>query len=492
MLPPAIAIFSALLKNAGHECQLFDTTYWEVPSEGLVDSEEFKAKHLHVRPYLKAPVDVSLKTTDVYKEFIDTVQSFDPQLIAVSATEDMFPFAIKLLSKLSRKKRPLTILGGMFATFAPDKAIKYPEIDIVCVGEGEVPLLKLCQAIDSGSDYSQIQNLWVKKDGGVVKSPVGLPFDIDAVPLMDLDIFEEARYYKPFDGRSYKTFPVETHRGCPYKCTYCNSPSQLAMYKDNGDGFFRLKSIENVRRELLYYKNSYGAEYMYFWADTFLALSDKYFYEFAEMYKSEIGLPFWCQTRPETLTDKRVATLKEMGIHRMGLGIEHGSPKFREEMLQRRVSNKTIIERLKILNDYNVKYSVNNIIGFPTETRELAFETIQLSRDINADTINMYSFTPFHGTPLRDVAEKLGYIDPEMIAQSLNHPTVLDMPQFTSAEIEGVRRCFVLYVKLEKDRWPEIELAEKQTPEGDAKWEMLINECRDRFFSQFEAERDEI
>jgi hypothetical protein len=65
------------------------------------------------------------------------------------------------------------------------------------------------------------------------------------------------------------------------------------------------------------------------------------------------------------------------------------------------------------------------------------------------------------------------------------------MPQFTPVEIEGLRRCFVPYVMLEEDRWPEIAIAEQLSTEGDKKWEILMDECRGRFFNQFEAERDD-
>jgi radical SAM superfamily enzyme YgiQ (UPF0313 family) len=387
MLPPSVAILSAFLKQEGHECRLFDTTYWSVSETGFVDSETYKEKHLHVRPYGKAPKEVTLFPSDVFEEFGKAVAEFDPDLIAVSSTEDLFAFAIRLLRSLKSPKSWKTIIGGMFATFAPMKALSYPEIDIVCVGEGEIPLMELGRRIDAGRGYNDVPNLWVKQsDGSVVKNPIGKAISIDDVPLMDLSIFEDARYYRPFDGMIYKTFPVETHRGCPYRCTYCNSPMQMDLYKNGAaDNFLRLKSIDNVRRELLYYKE-HGAEYMYFWADTVLALSDRYLEEFGEMYKSEIGLPFWCQTRPETLTEKRVKLLKDMGIHRIGLGIEHGNAKFRETMLDRRVSNETIVTRLKILNAYGVKFSVNNIIGFPDETRDLAFDTVRLNREINADT----------------------------------------------------------------------------------------------------------
>jgi len=489
MLPPAVAILSAVLKEAGHDCRLFDTTYWFVPEAGA-DSEAHKEKHLHVKPYEKNVHEVSLKTTDVYEDFNRTVEEFQPQLIAVSCTEDLFPFAIKLLRSLRDKHGAKTIIGGIFATFAPDKCIRYPEIDMLCIGEGETPLFELCKRMDEGKSYLFVPNLWIKQAGMVQKNPLGKTFDIEAVPLGDLDIFEDARFYRPFDGKIYKTFPVETHRGCPYRCAYCNSPMQMDLYKDGaGDNFFRLKSIANVRREMLYYK-SRGAEYMYFWADTFLALSDRYLQEFAEMYKSEIDLPFWCQTRPETLTDKRVKLLKKMGCHRVGVGVEHGNPAFRERMLDRRVSNEIIIRGLRILNEHGIKYSVNNIIGFPEETRELAFDTIRLNRQIEADTRNMYTFTPFHGTALRDVAVKQGLIDPELIVTSLTQPTLLTMPQFPRSEIEGMKRCFVPYVLLEEKRWPEIERAESLTPEGDQVWERLIDECRARFFSQYETERE--
>ena len=78
-----------------------------------------------------------------------------------------------------------------------------------------------------------------------------------------------------------------------------------------------------------------------------------------------------------------------------------------------------------------------------------------------------------------------------MIAKSLSSPTVLDMPQFSAKAIGGLKRCFVPYVLLEKNRWPEIKKAESLTEEGDAIWENLMEECRVRFFDQFLPEMDD-
>ncbi len=490
VMPTAIALFSALLKQDNHEVRLFDTTYWEFPEKGIVNQDKYKAATLQVQPSQKAKKQLPLYTTNVYDDFNQEVAAYEPDLIACSATEDMFPYAMKLLRNLRTKGKAKTILGGVFATFAPDKAIFPPEIDMICLGEGEYPLLELCKRIDKGQNYTDIPHLWVKQEGVIFKNKMTTLANVDNLPVLDLELFDESRYYRPFAGKIYRTIPVETHRGCPYSCAYCNAPAKEKLYKEANLRFSRLKSIETIRRDLLFYKNEGQAEYFFFWADTFLALSNQYLEELAEMYTSEIGLPFFCQTRPETLSDKRVRILKNMGIDTITLGVEHGNPQFREKILGRKNSNKTIIDSAHLLADYDIKCYVDNIVGFPTETRELAFDTIRLNRQLPVMSRSIYTFSPFHGAQLRDLAEELGYLDSNTIANSVYSMSLLNMPQFSKEAIEGVRRCFNLYLLLDEKRWPEIELAEQLTPEGDKIWENLIAECRERFFSPSATKND--
>jgi radical SAM superfamily enzyme YgiQ (UPF0313 family) len=481
MLPPSVAMLSALLKQHSIQVDLFDTTHWQIPGECDFDSDKVKEKNLNVRPFDFAEHQVTIHETDVFADLERKVQSFSPDLIAISATEDIFSIAIRLLSML--KTRPRTILGGVFATFAPVLALSYPEIDMVCVGEGENCIVDLCERIQKGRSYEDVTNLWLKKaDGSIVRNPITNPVKMEEMPLPDIGIFEESRLYRPMAGKIYRMLPVETHRGCPFTCAFCNSPSQNVLYKKETDkNFFRKKPFDAVRQEMLYYRDVWKAEYFYFWADTFFAYSDREFDQFCEMYQ-DVKIPFWCQTRVETLTEYRVGRLKEVGLHRMAMGIEHGNEKFRREVLDRRMNNELIVENMEILKRIGVPFSVNNIIGFPTETYELAWDTLKLNRLISADNYNCYSFSPFQGTPLRAMAERLGYITPEKITRSLTKDSILDMPQFTRTQIEGLRRCFVMYVKFPESRWSEIKKAESLTPEGDANWERLREEFVKTFF----------
>ena len=489
MLPPAIALFTAILRRDGHQVALFDSTDYPNPEEDDFNSDKVKEVNLNVRPFDDALLKISFKDENVFDAFERSCNDFQPDLLAMSCTEDIFPIGIRLLQRIAKLKIP-RLLGGVFPTFAPELVIAFPEVDMVCVGEGERVITELCRCMDRGENYDHIPGLWVKKKGGIIRNPIGPAVDMNENPPLDLSIFSEGRLYRPMQGKVWRMFPLETHRGCPYACTYCNSPSQSILYKnETGSRFFRKKRIDKIREEIIHLTNNYHAEAFYFWADTFFAYSDKEFDAFVDMY-SEFKIPFWCQTRPETVTYKRVEKLADIGMFRMAFGIEHGNQEFRRRVIKRNVSNQKILESLQIVNDVGVPFSVNNILGFPYETREITFDTIELNRYIQADSTNAYSFSPFHGTPLRIIAEKECYIRPGVIARSLTKPTVLDMPQYPPDQIEGMRRCFVLYVKMPKARWAEIEKAEKMTPEGDAIWLSLRNEVAEKYMEFNEQHHD--
>lgn len=486
MLPYSIGLFTSILKRDGVDVAIFDTTYYKMEKD--FDSDKEKEKNLAVRPFDMSAKGITLETTDPFDDLEALVASYKPDLIAVSVTEDMFPLGMSLLERID-KYNVLTLMGGVFATFAPHKVLKHKEVDIACVGEGEDALLELCQHLREGKDYSRIQNLWVKQpDGGIQKNPMRHALDVNKNPLPDFSLFEDARLYRPMAGKVYRMLPVETHRGCPYACTYCNSPATRELYRASGAGnFMRKKSIQKVREELEYYLKEYKAEYFYFWADTFFAYTHAEFDEFVDMYK-DFKIPFWCQTRPETITEDRVKRLREVGLHRMSLGIEHGNEEFRKRLINRRVSNDLIIKAFDIIGKYQLPagVSVNNIVGFPTETPELAMDTVELNRRIadKVDTANCYAFTPFHGTPLREMSVKLGYIEEDTFTGCLTGEPVLNMPQFPKEKIKAIMKTFNMYVRFPRDRWPDIAIASEDTPQGNEMFGKLRKEFLEKYYSQ--------
>ena len=468
-IPPSIAGLSQILKNEGHTTGLFDTTFYKFDDEITVeDSDKIKANSLENRPVLdRDDDDLHFKktTNSAVEDFRKSLVDFKPDLIAVSCTETTFLRAIRMIDA-TRDLGIKNIFGGVFPTFAPDLTMTYPNVDMVCVGEGENAMVDLANSIGNQEKQFDITNIWFRmEDNTIHKNSISRPVNIDEIPeITDIELFGEERFYRPMGGKIRRLLPVETHRGCPYTCSFCNSPGQNRLYGDGdflkGMSFFRKKRMDLVKNEIENHMKKYNVEYIYFWADTFLAWSDQEFDQFIKMY-SNIKLPFWCQTRIETVDEEKFRRMKDVGLDRVTFGLEHGNEKFRAEVVKREYTNEDAIKKIKIVEKLGITFSINNIIGFPDETRELAFDTIELNRQFNSDNTSCSVLVPFHGTELHEYAVKKGYLDPNIICSVSNSgASILNMPQWHKDDIMRLRDVFAMYIKFPKKRWPEIERAE--------------------------------
>jgi len=357
-------------------------------------------------------------------------------------------------------------------------------IDMVCIGEGEITIVKLIENLIINENFFDVPNLWIKYGKKIIKNKMSPPVEFDLLPLPDYDLFEYERFFRPMSGKVWKLLPIETSRGCPYNCAYCNSPSQKKMYKHLGyNNYFRKKSLAYIDTELKYLIEKYDAEYIYFLSDTLLCMKDDEFDAFCDLY-SKYKLPFWCQNRPEMITPERMHKLKDVGCHRMSIGVEHGNENFRKKVLNKPVKNSKIIEAFEILDKVGIPVSINNIIGFPYETRELAFDTINLNRKLKFDTSNAYAFTPFHGTVLYDICVKEGFITPSEKLKCLTKGSILNMdkPYLSKQEIDGLVKTFSLYAKMPEKYFDEIKIAESNSENSNNKFKELSGIYKKLFF----------
>ena len=222
--------------------------------------------------------------------------------------------------------------------------------------------------------------------------------------------------------------------------------------------------------------------------DSFLARPKKEIELGCELYE-EFKIPFWFNTRPENVTPENLGMLKDVNCHRMSFGLECGNEEFRAKVLLRPLKNEILIEKFGIIAEAGIPFSINNIIGFPNETRELIFETIELNRQISAyDALTVSCFVPYHGTVLRDLAVEQGLVDTESIVCDLHHST-LNMPQLPAEEIDGLLRTFPLYVHFDKSLWPDINRAETFDDEGNQSFELLSTRYQEEAFSLDQNEK---
>ena len=485
LMPQVIGIFTALFKREGYTLDLFDATYYkDFDKIGIAqNANEERVKNKKDAPY--SITDWEKKggkpKFGIKEDFVKKVKEFKPDLILVSILESTYYLADILLSSVPEKDRTYkTLFGGVFATFADDKLIKNKNVDYICRGEGEEAVMEMCRKLCNGDRIDDVRNFTLKGNGRIYRNPLRPAVDLDTVPIPDWDLFEPGSIYRPMQGKIWRCVGFETQRGCPYTCTYCNSPSNNVIYKDDGLRIFhRKKSIKRLKQELDFLVKKYDPQLIFMVVDTFLAMSHREFDEFKEMYM-DYKIPFWMNTRAETVTEHRASSLEEMNMLRMNIGIEHGNYDYRKNYLRRVVSNDLQIKAFEMVADKNYTVVANSIIGMPDENRELIFDTIRLIRQLpkNIDATGAFIFAPYHGTPLRDVAIKKGYLKKDEIASVSNtaYHSMLKMPTISQEEISGLARVYSYYVKFPESRWGEIKVAEKFNEEGDAMFKKLGEE----------------
>lgn len=102
--------------------------------------------------------------------------------------------------------------GSMLADIEP--------VDFLLHGEGEEPFAALLKALESGTPLEKIGNLSFRKNGGIITTETEYSFDISAYPSP----YTTGLFDKLVTENPHITFNaiLETNRGCPYGCTYCD------------------------------------------------------------------------------------------------------------------------------------------------------------------------------------------------------------------------------------------------------------------------------
>jgi radical SAM superfamily enzyme YgiQ (UPF0313 family) len=380
--------------------------------------------------------------------------------------------------------------------------LKESSIDMICEGEGEELLPELASALENGDDIRSLLNLTIKdKNGKIYRSgkevvledlPTGDDFRGQNTGLRrpqthmgnelqtpDYSIYDDKRFWKKMGGKAVRTAAMDLNRGCPYKCTFCCVPMQQKQHKaaknqfktylekqgiqsviPEPDPYHREKPIEKFMDELKIAQDSYGIDFVYFTDESFLSMNKRRFWEFIEAY-SEFKLPFFIESRVETIHPGYAEALEDVGCAGIAMGVESGSLQLRKSLLKRLMPDSVIVQGFKEFEKTSIRISANNIIGFPGETREDIFRTIEINRQINPDSIVVNAFRPYSGTELRQICIERGLIPAEERAEDNRIYGAFYNGVLTSEELEGIRRAFAFYVKFPKKRWDEVKTSER-------------------------------
>jgi radical SAM superfamily enzyme YgiQ (UPF0313 family) len=149
-------------------------------------------------------------------EKLGAIQSRRPKILGISLSIWNHGPTLELLEALDRAwretgRRPVVVLGGPEASYLPAAAAIFRYADYVIRGEGEEAFRKLCESLPDG--------------GGVHNETTRF---INGTPA-DLGRIRQAYHYYSDEDLTRKLVYVESGRGCPFSCGFCQSAATGAV-----------------------------------------------------------------------------------------------------------------------------------------------------------------------------------------------------------------------------------------------------------------------
>jgi radical SAM superfamily enzyme YgiQ (UPF0313 family) len=378
------------------------------------------------------------------KELSEEIKRSKADLIAFSSTTHQYPLVQKYSGWIKEETEIPIICGGVHATICPDQVLSSKGIDMVCIGEGEYPMLELARKLEKGESIYGIKNLWIKKPDGTVKKNSVRPLisNLDELPFPDREIFNFKELSKKWLLSSIGSIAeFVAGRGCPFSCTYCCNPVIRKIYKGKGE-YVRIRSVGNVLAEIRRVIENYSPDRILFHDDTF-TLFHQWIKEFCEKYPKEFDLPFWCNIRVETVNRQILLNLKKAGCEQINIGIESGNEWLRRTVLNRPMTNQQIMKVFRIAHEVGLRTLSFNMVGIPFETPRMVKDTIELNKLVQPDLIQVSIFYPYPNTELWKLCKKNRFLKQTHVYSYYEDHSVLDLPTMSSEQITQFYYNFV-------------------------------------------------
>jgi len=323
-----------------------------------------------------------------------------PDLLGISLTYTSQVIPGLALARLVKEAAPgihVTVGGGRLAYIGEKMSRSgrvFSVIDSVVVLEGEGPLLELARNVAAGKERPAdgVGNCIWQDGAKVVVNPPASPLPIDSLPTPEFDGLPMERYLSP-----KLALPLAITRGCYWeKCAFCT------LYKVIGPGF-RQRGLDQVMDDIEAVTKRWNSDVIYFVVEdmpppVFKALP-------AALRARGLDIRWWTDARLERnlFTEELCRELHASGCRRIAFGFESASQRLLDLMEKGTNLDEAegILRRLARAGISNTLYTM---IGFPTETREEALQTLQWLRD-HQDCIDEVSLRIFYVDHLSKVFE---------------------------------------------------------------------------------------
>jgi len=323
-------------------------------------------------------------------------------LVGITATTPEIRGVLEA-AHFARASGAKVVIGGPHLEIFPDETLSSADVDFAVQGDGEIPLLRLAQALGSPAQgLSKVPGLVYKKDGSVIKNGIYVETDLDGIPFPDWDLVDIDRYARA-DALSPLAMMVSA-RGCPYRCGFC--------FRGASGMRTRFRDPVSIVDEMEYLHRRWKTREIVFCNDTLTVRRDHIIAMCKEILRRDLKIFWQGSTRVDAVDPEMLKVMKSSGCKQLKFGIESGSEEILE-LMQKKISKEQAVNAFRWCKKEKIRIGAYFIIGYAKENERTIQETIDFARELDPDFAMFYAGIPLPGTDFHRLAVEEKKIDPD-------------------------------------------------------------------------------
>jgi radical SAM superfamily enzyme YgiQ (UPF0313 family) len=311
------------------------------------------------------------------------------------------------------------IITGNHGTHFPGGMLRETGAAVVVRNEPEQAALEVGEAWRGGAPIDQIQGISFKNGDGHRHNPPRALVPMDELPAPAYDLVNLNNYYYELLGERFAL--LESSRGCPYSCNFCN----LSMFQNR----YRKQSSERFLEQADALIETQGCRSLYVFDLEFainrkmVEVVSKHFID--RDYVRRFGFRWSCQTRADSVDEDLLKLMKASGCSLIHFGVEAGDEGILKQT-NKRIKKDAIRAGIAATKKVGIQTAAFFMFGHPGETRSDYQKTLDFALELDPTYASFHALLPFPGSPLFEQHHGKGpYWD---------EPLILKRSYFTAAQ----------------------------------------------------------
>jgi len=330
------------------------------------------------------------------KIIFNDLKAYDPDFIGFGVISSTFRITERIINNIREEMPDKTIICGGKHCFSNPEDLLRNGADICCVGESEVTIVHLLDALNFGTPLESIAGIAYLEDNKIIftnNRPL-LPLDDILRPAFELVDYEKYVNFRlqSIPGHYLRCGFIFGSRGCPYRCKFCISTLR---------SLYRERSIDDFLDEMQYQIKVFNIE-------AFVVLDDLFYFKEKrtieicnKIIERNIKVKLFVHGRVDIVKKETIKLMKEAGVFLLAVGVESGSQKILNA-INKRITIDQIESAFRIYNEVGINTFVFIIVGHPDETEEDRELTRKLLKRIKPYNVAVNYYMPMPGTPSYD------------------------------------------------------------------------------------------